>query len=362
MLTTKNVLKNSLWVSACCTLLIVGALIPGYILLQDSSGEVEVPKGKHIKSGSRLLYSFLEQVKSDGDYLVLGTSETGIYMDGLNFWGLLDKDSTLAHRFYSFGGAGRCSYVYFPLILDNPDVFKDLNIILYVNPTYWRKGLNNFREDYYNRYVANGLLGAVKSPAKDMGIYEEFMAPVAPMVSVPVYGARIVDNFRSLYYHDLNQILSDEEQDKFQKNLVVDSVGLRNVYQQMTETLDMELNATHEYAQKNNGFTVVDQESEFQSNMLKAFIQLVEKYEINCLFYVGPVNEVYGMQKNPDYVPAHDEVMDEIRQILEAHQQPYLDGTAQGKIPGTFSDVQHISEYGAYLTAMQIKEYYEKGH
>jgi hypothetical protein len=37
-----------------------------------------------------------------------------------------------------------------------------------------------------------------------------------------------------------------------------------------------------------------------------------------------------------------------------------IDGTWQGNVPGTFIDVQHISEYGAYLTAQQIKAYYEK--
>lgn len=35
----------------------------------------------------------------------------------------------------------------------------------------------------------------------------------------------------------------------------------------------------------------------------------------------------------------------------------YIDGSEISTIPGTFLDVQHISTYGAYLTALQIKRH-----
>jgi len=362
MINTKNVVKNKWWVSAISTLVIVVFIVPALIVIQDVGGSIEIPQGKYIKAGNRIFFDFIEQLKSNGDVLILGTSETGRSLDGMNYWGLLDKDSTLSKRYFSFGGAGRCSYVYFPLLLDNPKAFDGLNVVLYINPTYWRKGLNMFREDYYSRYVDNQLLGPVKSKATELGIYQEFMKPVEPSFSFPIYGGRKIDDFRSLFYYDLNRILYPKSSPDFQKSINIDSTGLRKVENEMEQKINFQYNVTEEYLKLGSSFTVIDTDSDFQSNMLRAFIKLVIKTNINCLFYVGPVNEIYGQEKNPEFLEDHYAAIDEIKEILESSNMKYLDGTNQGKIPGTFDDVQHISELGAYLTAIQIKEYYEKGN
>ena len=362
MLTTKKVINNNWWISSVITLILLAVVIPVIIVSIPFEFPLETPPGKHVKTGNRIFYNFLEQVNKKKDVIILGTSETGVWMEGQNYWNLLDQDSTLTQRFFSFGGAGRCSYVYFPLIVDNPEAFKNLNIILYINPTYWRESLNKFREDYYQRYVDQSLIVDVKSKASDLGIYNQFMKPGANFSFLPFSGKRIVNDFRSLYFHDLNLILNgNSSSSKKIKPEVIDSVGLQNTFLDMQNELDLSYNASPEYLAKKAPFTHIDTSSSFQYDMLNSFIELVNQNEINCLFYIGPINQVYGEMKNPELVSDHLEVIENIKEILEENKQPYLNGTAQGLIPGTFSDVQHISKYGAYLTAMQIKEYYEKG-
>lgn len=360
MLTTKKVISNSWWIGAAISLVLIVVVIPVVIVLSPQDFELEIPPGKQVKTGSRIFYKFLEQVSVNNDVIVLGTSETGKRMGGNNYWCLLDQDSALTQRFHCFGGAGRCSYVFFPLVLDNPEVFKGLNVVIYINPTYWRRGLNLFRKDYYERYIDPMLINEVRSEAKEIDVYEKFMRPAAPLPFL-ISGDRLVNNFRSFYYHDLRRFLFDETAMKpFEKKGFVDSTGLKSLEKSLGDKINLSLNVTHEFEKTNSDFPEIDTTSNFQNDMLKAFITMVDTYQINCLFYIGPINEMYGAVKNPELLKEHYDVIEGIKEILNDRNQPFLDGTAQGKIPGTFTDIQHISEYGAYLTAMQIKEYYEK--
>lgn len=360
MLTTKKVVSNSWWIATVISLVLVIVIIPLGIIGFVEVPQTTIPAGKHVKTGSRIFYNFLKQVNQSGDVIILGTSETGNSLHGNNYWALLDQDSTLSQRFYSLGGAGRCSYVYFPLILDKPEVFDGLNVILYINPTYWRVGLNKFRSDYYSRYVDSDMLSSVASKAKDIGVYSKFMKPANASYSVFPKGGRIVNDFRSLYYHDLNLAFNATSSKKVNlRTRRIDSAGVLNFSH--PENMDLASNVTKDFLATHTSFPTIDTSS-FQSEMLRAFIGMVEQYNINCVFYLGPINDIYGEEKNLSLMPDHYQTIEEIKDILNSNNQVYIDGTYQGKIGGTFSDVQHISEYGAYLTALQIKEYYEKNY
>lgn len=349
-------------ISSVIAVFLIGVVIP-ITVLTIGNVSFPAPAGKHIKKGNRLFYNFLEEVKQNNDYLILGTSETGMSLNGNNYWALLNNDTTLAPNFYSLGGAGRCSYVYFPHILHKPEAFKDLNVILYLNPTYWRTGLNSFRTDYYSRYVSNQTVSRVKWTAKSTGLYKRFMEPAQDFSFLPTWGGLVIDNFRSVYYHDFNQMMNGKLQAKQEfSGTEIGDKGLYITQKKAYSEVDTLLNASPKYLAKNIPFPAIDTGSLFQTEMLKEFLNLVNTHQINCVVYLGPINEIYAQKKNPSLIPQYYETLNEIKQILGSSKVPYIDGTWQGTEPGTFIDVQHISEYGAYLTAMEIKEYYEKNH
>jgi hypothetical protein len=174
MLTIKKIVNNRIWISAILALVISLVIIPLTIILINPT-PLSMPKGIRIKSGSRLFYNFLEEIKQRDDILVLGTSETGNSLNGNNYYSLLNRDKEFNQSVHVLGGAGRSANIYFPLILDNPKAFKDLNIIYYINPTYWREGLNQFSIAYLNRYIESSLVYHVKDIAKKEEVYDDFM-------------------------------------------------------------------------------------------------------------------------------------------------------------------------------------------
>jgi len=360
MLTIKSILKHKLWLACLLSIVIIFVGLP-IIVSQGQPPEV-MPLGINVKNGDRIFYNFLDRLKSENAVLVLGTSETGKSMDGNNYWALLNRDEDLNRDFYSFGGAGRCTYVYFPLILDNPEAFKDLEIIVYLNPTYWRRGLNGFHSAYYSRYI-NPLFALSVKGETTLEIYNEFMAPaVSELTAIPFYLDRWVENYKSLFYSDLAISMDQSSITTLptEPKVKISDLGAKICYDSIKTKINLTYNASNEYLEKNGSFPVIDTSTNFQYNMLSTFIQLTEEFDINCIFYLGPYNGVYGQAKKSDQITAHQTVVNNIKGILKSSGATYIDGSYQSSLTGTFTDIQHISEYGAYLTALDIKRYYEK--
>ncbi len=359
MLTNKKIISKNIWLAAFLSLIVSLIIIPIIIILINPK-QTSMPKGIDIKNGSRIFYKFLNNVKEENGILVLGTSETGNSLNGNNYYSILTKDEEFNRNVYALGGAGRSANVYFPLIMDNPKAFKNLNLIYYINPTYWRKGLNNFNEAYFNRYLDSNLVNQVKYFILNQGKYKEFLNDKQIVKSnVNFLIDRKIKDFKSLYSNDLSIFLNNT----VNKNKL--KINIQNLYNEsklkyFKEKINLKFNATEEFLKKNIEFPVVDKKSDFQLQMLNSFIDMCKDYEINCTYYLGPFNEIYCSQKNPDLVPDHKQVLKKIKDLLKNKNVGYIDGTDLSKISGTFSDVQHISEYGAYLTAIQIKKYYEK--
>lgn len=358
MITIKKIHQNKYWISSVVALVFVFVIIP--IIVSFYPSTFKMPLGVQVKNGDRIFYQFLDDVKKENGVIVMGTSETGNSLHGNNYWGLLDRDIDLNRHFYAFGGAGRCSYMYFPLILDNPEAFKDLEIIYYINPTYWRKGLNNFKEHYYERYMNESLALSVKNKAIEHGIFEKYMKPgIHVKSSIPFYFDRKLEGYKSVFYSDFMSIINPDDNIKAPSKIDVDRSKIQRVFQTIETETDLAFNACYQFMEQNTPFPEIDTESDFQSQMLIHFIQLINEYQINCTFYLGPYNEVYCQAMNPEFKQQHDEVVTEIKTILNDQQAKYIDGSYQSTVSGTFFDLQHISEYGAYLTAVDIKEYYE---
>jgi len=358
MITVKTIIKNKLWVSA--TIAFVAILVIPFILSFFNPSYVSMPEGAYIKSGNRIFYNFLENVKQTNGILVLGTSETGNGLNGNNYYSILNRDNGFKKSVYSLGGAGRTANVYFPLILDNPQAFDNLDIIYYINPTYWRIGLNNFSSDYFNRYVDAGIAIAVKNKAQKANIYDKFIKEGAEKKAYfPFLANRIADNFKSFYYYNLIGLLTKNKPTNTVK-LDINNYYSKQKIEDFKHKINLDYNATDEFLKKELPFLIIDTNSTYQYEMLLGFIQLTKKYNINCKFYLGPYNEIYCNKKSPKFKKEHQEVIKKIIHLLTTNNVEFIDGSIQSNIPGTFIDVQHISEYGAYLTALQIKEYYEK--
>jgi hypothetical protein len=364
--------------------LIISLIIIPLIIISTDITPFTKPKGIHVKSGSRVFYNFLEKIKDKNDILVLGTSETGNNLNGNNYYSLLNKDKEFNKSVYSFGGAGRSANVYFPLILDNPEAFRNLDVIYYINPTYWRKELNKFSKPYFNRYVDSSFAYSVKDLAEKKDIFNDFMNPASNTGNIALNNLkfslnRTIDNFRSLYYNDLNSILTQiNSTSHTKKNITqritalskhkvsaIEKIDIKMVFDsnkinELKQQINLEFNATNHFLEQEADFPSIDTESNYQYEMLTSFIQLCKKYEINCTFYVGPYNEVYCQNKKPSLINEHREVLKNIKQILINNKVDLIDGTSISSVPGTFIDIQHISEYGALLTALQIKKHYEK--
>lgn len=359
MFTIKKIIKNKLWVPPALAIIITMVIIP---LVLYFSSSIQIPNGTYIKTGSHFFYEFLDKVKKTKGVIILGTSETGNDMDGNNYWGLLNRDKEIDKDFYPLAGAGRCFYVYFPLILNNPEAFQNLEIIYYINPTYWRKGLNNFNTEYFNRYVDTSFVCLVKQKTQEQRIYNEFMKPGIGCEEKKHSVSKIdemVDRFKGIFYYDMKYFLAKHES-KQPKEISINEYYTGVKTEELKNKINLRYNVTDDFLAKEVPFPEIDTGSAFQYDMLQTAIKLIKEYNIKCTFYIGPFNEIYCKEKNPELLDEYYKVMENIKKIVEAGEVPFIDGSSQSTIPGTFTDVQHISEYGAYLTALQIKEYYEK--
>lgn len=358
-----NIVRHKLWIPALASVILV-MLIP-LVLQVLTFPQTNTINGIAARAGGRIFFRALDAIKDNNGVLVIGTSETGNELDGVNYWGVLNKDSTVHENYTMLAGAGRSYTIYFPLILKNPDAFENLKVLVYINPTYWREGLCEFNNEYFTRYVGPSLALDVEQKAKERGIYEEFIEP-AVYDSIPLdqmhltfaerLSTRITD-FRSFYSYDFQRLLNDKEKiNHSRQNLLhPDEQQLLALKQ----GINSEFNVSEDYLLRSAQFPPLDKSCNHRYKGLYEFISLCKDYKIDATYYVGPYNALYCERKNPELIGEYEELLANIKAILKTANVPFIDGTEQSRIPGTFLDVQHISKYGALLTAQQIAQHYE---
>ncbi len=382
MLTIKKIIKYNLWVSSTIAIVVALVIIPLGLLFVETpqipkhnndyykSATVKVPAGVNIKNGDPVVYDFLEDVKKTDGIVVLGTSETSNFLNGKNYYSLLNKDKGFDRTVYYIAGAGRTANMYFPLILNNPKAFDGLEIIYYINPTYWRKDLCGFDDEYFERYVDFSIVQKTKHLAKKKGVYNDFLR-LNPPHFMSALSNHVIGDFKELYSDNLNSLLGNG--DVIEKDAIVEKVksssknkiDINDYYtseelEELKSKINLEYNVTEKFLSGDGDFPEINQKSTYQYDLLTAFIGLCKEYNIRCTFYLGPYNEVYCKKQNPEFMEAHQQAINNIRDLLILNDVNYIDGSSLSSVTGTFSDVQHISAYGAYFTALQIKEYYEK--
>ncbi len=315
-------------------------------------------EGTYIRENSRAFSRFLEAIKKHDGVLVLGTSETGNHLSGENYWAILNRDKSVKPYFSVLGGAGRCSYIWFPPILANAKSFRGLHVLYYLNPTYWREDLNGFSEHYYDRYNGELLVRYIMPAAKQYGLQ--------PLVMPYFRGSHQregwqnnfinkVKDFNSFYSYDLYRLFKGGFPRKSQDYRHPDRAEIW----MWQYGLDLTTNVSQEYLEENpeSGIPAIGA-SDFQYQALKAFVGLSKKVGIDLVVFIGPYNGILARRFSPGVIPGYENVIHNVKQILVKSQTEFIDGSDLSYLEGVFRDAQHNSTFGAWKIEQKIAAYY----
>ena len=315
--------------------------------------------GANVKNGDFEFKMFLRKIKQNKGVLVCGTSETGnLYYT--NYWRLLAKDKEFDKKVSVLGGAGRTCGMYFPLILNYPEEFEDLELIYFINPTYWRDGYNRFIPEYFTRYV--GYVQARHVTSYGQMPLDTFIRP--EVIDIEDAAKNYVNTLKNTFAGYLTQVVSDFVpswriqfgcSEKHPDAIPTDSAWVAGLY----ADLDLENNVSKKNLPRMKRFFNIDTVSQYRYDELRHFITLAKAYSINLKFVLGPYNGIQAEIFNKPSRRHHDEVVENIRQILEESGFEFIDASDLSFVPGSFMDSQHHSKYGAYLMYQKIKNHYE---
>ena len=159
----------------------------------------------HVKNNDWIFEHFMNQVSENKGVLVLGTSESAWLADrSYNYFDLLNLDEDLDRKFSYFGGAGRYSEIWLPLIVNKPEMWQKQEILVFVNPTYWRKGLNEVKPEYLNRYLSKDQVSKSRSELSEAGMYDlhfhEMMKSDNPVKAFARSISSKTDELRKAYF------------------------------------------------------------------------------------------------------------------------------------------------------------------
>ena len=318
-------------------------------------------EGTLVRTNSRVFGRYLKDIKANDGLLILGTSETYNYPKE-NYWALLRNDERMPKAVSCLAGAGRTCTVYFPGMLANPEAYKGLDVLYFINPTYWRSGHNRFEYKYYDRYNSMQVAQGFKSEAKDRGLYEDFLEPyfdhVSDSASFSDRGLVWIDAVQSYFHYDLSNALFPAAPVEKMAHPAPSARAMR----QLNNDIDTSKNVTHRYLTKYNNppMPALDTTLDYQYRALEEFVKLANELDINLVCFLGPYNGIYAQEQNPEVLPIYKENSRQIRSILQQGNIPCIDGEDLSYVPGGFTDIQHHSLYGAWLIEQRILEYYEQ--
>lgn len=315
-------------------------------------------EGTYIRENSRVFPRFLEAIKNNDGVLVIGTSETGNHLSGENYWAMLNRDKSVKPYFSVLGGAGRCSYIWFPPILANAKSFRGLHVLYYLNPTYWREDLNGFSNHYYDRYNGELLVRYILPTAKKYHL-QPFVLPYFQgsfqKEGWQDYIVGKVKDLNSFYSYDLYRL--------FKRGFPRKSRDYRNPagaeIWMWQYGLNLKTNVSEEYLENNPGSGIPEiGASDFQYQALEAFVGLSKKVGIDLVVFIGPYNGILARRFSPGVIPGYENVIHNVKQILGKSQTEFIDGSDLSYLEGVFRDAQHNSTFGAWKIEQKIAAYY----
>ena len=353
-----------LLVSLLLVLVLGNIFIPEY-KVQNIDKQLLQLKGKHLKfSDDPHVTEFIRSVKRNGGYICMGTSESTSRRDG-NYFEFLDQDTSYATRFSNLAGAGRSCGLYMPMLINYPEEVDSLNIIYFINPVYWRSELNDFKKGYWTRYLNYSTYKNTIAKSDIQGFLEisdDYGQVLNPGEIFLYRMENWMRKIRKPFFQDLRYWLFPAEYLKDLSFLAEEKTDLQefNYFGRIdTANIDTSWNVTYEF--KTRTWLNPISDNDYRYKELKAFINLCRDLNVNVSFILGPVNEIYIRKYKPSYLDGYVLTIEKIRDVLNEEDADYIDATELGNIPGSFSDNQHHSSYGAYLIYLKVKKHiYEK--
>lgn len=317
-----------------------------------------------VKRNSPFFHHYLDQIRANDGYLLLGTSETGL-LGGANYWHWFNGDSTIHRKMSVLAGAGRCADVYLPLLAENPEKWKDVEVLLFVNPTYWREGYNDPHQVYIERYLHKGLVEIAENQlAEDYGFsgYESILEKQALVTRWQHSLSWVADGTRSLFYRDFKMALG--EYPTVYSSAVDEFKPLTDTVEVLAK-IDTNLNVSHAFrdAQKQLWFPSIDSSSSYRNDVLSTFIRLSQAAGVKLTVIVGPYNQYFAMHTGQEAkVPLYEDLHTELLDTLQKYSVNTIDLWGLSYEKNSFRDYQHHSQYGAYKIYKSLKKALNENH
>lgn len=318
-----------------------------------------------VKNDSDIFHKFLKGVKTNNGVLVLGTSESGS-LEGYNYWELLNRDSSIDRKFSVFYGAGRFCEKYFPSIINNPEIWQGMEILVFINPTYWREGLNGYNAAYQERYMNTQLISEARSHFTDKETFDFIYGGGLDIkyFSLKQLISNIVDSkLKVLYSKNLNSLLGRQEQVVFPFPNGESAALLMDEYRlsEKKKLVNLKYNCIDSYLKEHPdaGLIPVDKGSDYRYKVLKVMFELCAKHNIKAHYIIGPYNGVLAKNMEDKNVFQDYKVLcSEIVSFFKSNKQSITDLTNLSEESGTFIDPQHHSAYGGAMIYDRLKTHY----
>lgn len=342
------------------------ALLIAFVIinLSDSSDGKRVSKVQYlsvdavqVKRNTKYFHQFLKQVKSNNGFLVLGTSESG-GLGGANYWHWWNGDQDINRKMSVLSGAGRRADVYFPHLAASPKAWENVDVLLFVNPTYWRNKLNEPRKIYQSRYVDHGLLHSQKRKLK---AYDAFRFYRELLGLKEVLKDRInavgyyTDQVHAYFYNDLRLAMGIKD---LPYNLRVEAFDSMQNPEQYLQKIDTAFNVSNAFRKKHEklNFPAVDTAQTYSSDLLSTFIQMSQDAGVNLTVIIGPYNQFLADKLgNEELIEPYEELHEAMLDTLGKYQVHSIDLWGLSDENNTFRDYQHHSQYGGYLIYKELK-------
>lgn len=339
-------------------LLLLAVCIPTF-KFPDVDGQLYTIRHQEFRDNNPLFTDlFLNNLKKNNGYLIMGTSESDYYPNG-NYSDFLNADTALKCRFSVCAGAGKSASCYFPLFLSNDNV-EGLKIIYYINPAYWCNKLARNGHPYFHRYTSITAYRKANQSNDELvnNILKANLKNISFTDRLSDWTEYYIDKARRKYYQDLAFALDTK---KFYRRLSWVPDKMSPVHYPYYGTIDsanynFQYNVAGDFDINTFSFTV-DTLSHFRDDELKAMIDVCKTRHIDLTFIIGPYNQIAFANAHPSELPRMANVCNNIKGILEREGVPYIDATDLSSMPGTFNDWQHHSSYGAYLIYLKLKDY-----
>lgn len=321
-------------------------------------------KATAVKFNTVDFHAYLDQISQNNGVLVLGTSETG-NMGGLNYFDLLNADPDIDRKFSRLGGAGRFFEIYMPLIEASPEAWEGVEIMAFVNPTYWRIGLNSFQPQYFNRYVDKRLAFEHRDALKETGawddVYSNYFSASNPTQLYASGLERKVEGLRDLFAVQLRSLYKEPE-DPFMPFEKIPPLPDSATLLSYIDLIDTTYNVSHAYREHRDRmwYPKCNVDSDFRNHVLSSFIETCQQHNIKLTMVLGSYNGVMAAAcRPPEDVEEYDQLLADLRVLIQDTGVDFVDVSETSYVRGSYRDYQHHSKYGAYLKYLILKEHYE---